>query len=192
MPIETPRLILRPIMPGDGPALFDAKQETQAELKQWMSWANERDTIDDNEIAAREGHIRFLKREDMMMVGLEKETGRFVVGTGLHRFDWSIRRFEIGYWVRASAQGQGYAGEAANAITRYAFGALKANAVEIRHAEGNDKSRSVIEKLGFALEGRAKMGTSLPDGTVTDTLIYSVTSIEPLPPLDVTWPEAGA
>lgn len=188
MPIETPRLILRPIMPDDGAAVFEAKQETFEELHQWMPWAKELGTADDAEVTAREAYARFIRREDMMMVGFEKETGQFVIGTGLHRFDWKVRRFEIGYYVRSSAQGKGYAGEAANALARYAFAQLQANAVEIGHAAGNDKSRRVIEKLGFELEGRARMATHLPDGTVTDTLIYSIISPDALPPLAVSWP----
>lgn len=187
MPIETPRLILRPAMTGDGAALNEAKAETFDQLNQWMPWAKEMSTVDEDEITVREAHARFIRREDMMLFAFEKETGRYIAGTGLHRFDWGIRRFEIGYWVRASEQRKGYASEIANALTRYAFIQLQARAVMIGHAAGNDKSRSVIEKLGFALEGVLKNETSLPDGTVADALIYSRTDMDGLPELNVTW-----
>ncbi len=187
VPVETPRLILRPIMPGDGAAVFEAKAETFGQLNRWMPWAKELGTADDMEIVAREAYARFIRREDMMIVGFEKATGRYVIGTGLHRFDWAVRRFEIGYWVRESAQGQGYAGEAANALTRYAFAQLNAHAVMIGHAAGNDKSRRVIEKLGFALEGTERQSTCLPGGSVADALIYSRIDTTGLPALDVWW-----
>lgn len=188
MPIETPRLILRPVMPGDGAVMYEAKAETFADLHQWMPWAKELGTADDSEAVVREAYARFIRREDLMIGGFEKDTGRFVIGTGLHRFDWTVKRFEIGYWVRESAQGQGYAGEAANALTRYAFWQLRANAVMISHAAGNDKSRRVIEKLGFDLEGKERKATVLPSGEVVDSWVYSRIDVKGLPELNVSWP----
>src|SRR5690606_33393810 len=113
-------------------------------------------TIEDDEKVVREAHGKFEKREDLMMMGFARDGGEFIVGTGLHRFDWAVRRFEIGYWVRTGAAGQGYATEAANALARYAFAALGARAVVIEHATGNDASARVIEKLGFEKEGVAR------------------------------------
>lgn len=187
MPVETPRLTLRPAMPGDGAALHEAKTETFAQLHQWMPWAKEPGTIEESEIVVREAYARFIRREDMMVFAFEKTTGRFIAGTGLHRFNWEVRRFEIGYWVRENAQGQGYATEIANALTRYAFAQLNAKAVMIGHAAGNDRSRAVIEKLGFMLEGVERMGTNLPSGEVVDALNYSRTDMNGLPELAVTW-----
>lgn len=187
MPIETPRLTLRPVMPGDGAVMFEAKAETFEMLHQWMPWAKELGSADDMETVVRESYAKFIRREDVMIAGFEKDTGRFVVGTGLHRFDWHIRRFEIGYWVRKSAQGHGYATEAANALTRYAFMQLAARAVSIEHADGNDRSRRVIEKLGFEKEGVIRQAIALPGGDVTDIHIYSRLDIQGLPELDVKW-----
>lgn len=187
MPIETPRLILRTPMPGDGAVLHEAKKETFSQLNQWMPWAKEMSTPDEDEASVREAYAKFIRREDMMLFAFEKASGRFVAGTGLHRFDWKIRRFEIGYWVRESAQRQGYATEITNALTRYAFGPLQATAVCIGYAAGNDASSGVIEKLGFTLEGVFKNETSLPDGSVVDSYIYSRTDMDGLPPLEVKW-----
>lgn len=187
VPIETPRLTLRPAMPGDGPALHEAKAETFDQLHQWMPWAKEMSTLAEDEITVREAYAKYIRREDLMLFAFEKDTGRFVAGTGLHRFDWAVRRFEIGYWVRESAQRQGYATEIANALTRYAFEQLAARAVCIGHAAGNDNSRGVIEKLGFTLEGVFKNETALGDGSIADSYMYSRTDINGLPDLDVQW-----
>lgn len=187
MPIETPRLILRNVLPGDGKAMFEAKAESMAELKLWMPWAKDLGTIEDSEIVARENHAQFILRKDMMILGFEKSTGRFVIGTGLHRFDWERRHFEIGYWVRTSETGKGYAGEAANALTRYAFLELGARKVMIHHAGGNDGSRRVIEKLGFQREGILRGESFLPDGTIADHYHYGRLDMEGLPSLEVTW-----
>lgn len=187
MPIVTPRLILRPAQEGDGAALYAAKGETWDHLTRWMPWAQERGTVADDEAVARELHIKFRQRTDMTLFGFARDSGKFIIGCGLHRYCWEKRRFEIGYWVTASEHGNGYAPEAANALTRYAFGALAAKAVVIEHAEGNDRSRRVIEKLGFEKEGVARMDMMLPDGTQTHRHVYSRLDMNGLPPLKVSW-----
>lgn len=187
MPIETPRLILRNVLPGDGAAMFEAKAESMDELKLWMPWAKELGSVDDSEIVARKAYADFILRTDIMMLGFEKNSGKLIVSTGLHRFDWDRRHFEIGYWVRTSESGKGYATETANALTRYAFKALNARKVLIHHAGGNDGSRRVIEKLGFEGEGILRGESFLPDGSIVDHYHYGRFDIEGLPELDVKW-----
>jgi RimJ/RimL family protein N-acetyltransferase len=187
MPIVTPRLILRAPAPSDGPAMNAAKLESLPELVKWMPWAKTPSTIDDDEATAREAAAKFIMRTDLMMLIFERDTGRLVGGTGLHRFDWDKRHFEIGYWVRTSAHGKGYATEATNALLRFAFNALSATRVEINHADGNDASAAVIRKLGFVKEGVLRNATTLPGGTSVDKHVYSRLNLDNLPALDVRW-----
>ena len=187
MPIVTPRLILRPPQAGDGIKAFPAKKETFEEIQKWMPWAKELGNEEDMEVVYRTAQADFILRKDIMLVGFEKDSGDFVISTGLHRFDWDVRRFQIGYWVAQSKQGKGYATEAANALTRYAFEALQANAVNIDAAVGNEKSIRVIEKLGFDKEGITRNDLLLPSGELADRVNYSRTSIDDLPELDVSW-----
>ncbi len=187
MPIVTPRLILRPVQTGDGAALYEALEETWDTLRQWMAWTDEGKSPEKAEIYTRQKHAEFIRREDIAIVGVERDTGRPVIWTGLHRIDWTLRKFEIGYWVRQSAMGNGYATEAANALTRYAFDVLGARRVKIDHAEGNEASRKVITKLGFAFESAQKNALLLPGGVITDAHSYARVDKSDLPPLDVQW-----
>ena len=187
LPITTKRLVIRPVMAGDGAAMNAAKAETWEQINIWMPWAKAMTSIDEDEETARRAYAKFLLREDFMMLACERDTGRPVVFTGLHRFDWNVPRFEIGYWCRKSAQGQGLVSESTNALARYAFEVLKARAVAICHADGNDASRAVIERLGFKPEGRAVSSTMTNDGIIRDHLWYSHTRVEDLPALDVDW-----
>jgi len=187
MPIETPRLILRNVMPGDGVHTFEAKKESFAELNAWLPWAKELGTAEDSEIGVRKAHAEFILRQDIMIVGLEKKTGRFVLGTGLHRMDWERGYFEIGYWVRSSEAGKGYATESTNALIRYAFNALGAKKIGICHADGNIASQRVIEKLGFIKTGHIEDDMSLNDGTRAARHWYARYDDRNLPDLDVRW-----
>jgi hypothetical protein len=47
MPIMTPRLMIRPVMPGDGAPIHEAKMESWDQLRLWMPWAKERGTPED-------------------------------------------------------------------------------------------------------------------------------------------------
>ena len=187
MPIVTPRLLLRPPQAGDGAAIHATKAETMDELRPWMPWAREGTTPDDDEITAREAAAKFILREDIMLLGFERDGGRFVVGTGLHRFNWEAGDFEIGYWVRKSAHGRGYATEATNALIRYAFNALNATRVHITHAAGNAASEAVIRKLGFVADGVMRKRAFMPDKTHRDLHVYSRLDADGLPPLDLRW-----
>lgn len=187
MPIETDRLIIHEPRFGDGVAIHEAKEETFESLNKWMNWAKERSTPEGDEIVAREAHIRFLQKEDLTLYAFEKETGRLVGGTGLHRFDWQHRIIEIGYWYRQSVQGKGFATEGTKALIRYAFDVLDAKKVVIVCSKGNDASRRVIEKSGFQFEYTVHDEDLLPDGTMTDKHWYSLYNADHLRDLNVKW-----
>ncbi len=187
VPIETDRLIIRPPRAGDGAAVTEAKRETWDDLTRWMDWATDLPDPDKDEAVMREALARFILRTDLMMMAFDRSSGKPVVFTGLHRMDWHARIFEIGYWVRTSARGMGYATETANALTRFAFNALAARKVVITHADGNDASAAVIRRLGYPLEVVERYGTKLPDGTVVDQHRYARFDTNGLPHLDVRW-----
>lgn len=190
MPIITPRLILRPVQTGDGKAIHEAKKETWQEINQWMPWTKGGiKTAEEDEITARTQHAKFILREDIMILGIERATNIPVVFTGLHRFDWETRQFEIGYWVRKSAHNKGYATESTNALLRYAFDELNATRVAITHAQGNKPSARVIEKLGFKQEGIKIKAEHLPDGSIVDLHEYARTNLNDLPGIEINWGE---
>jgi RimJ/RimL family protein N-acetyltransferase len=188
MPIETPRLILRPNGGGFSNETVKAIKESWLELHRWMDWAVSLDDVTEEkqEIRARTCEAKFILREELNLVAFEKESGRPVVWTGLHNIDWPNRCFYTGYWTRASACGKGYATESTNALLRYAFNVLGAQRVGITHSDGNEASRRVIEKLGFAKEGVARLGGKTPAGLV-DQHCYARLDGEGLPALDVRW-----
>ncbi len=187
MPIETDRLILRNVLPGDGKAMFEAKVESFQELSKWMAWAKELGTEEDYEIVARENHAQFVLRKDIMIVGFEKASGKFIIGTGLHRMNWDAGYFEIGYYVRTSETGKGYAVESTNALLRYAFSALGAKKIGICHVDGNEASRRVIEKLGFQKTGYIADDGVMNDGKRVGHHWYARYDDKNLPELKVTW-----
>src|SRR5262245_8338576 len=178
----TDRLIIRAPGAGDGPAINRAIVESFAELKEWMPWAQTLPSVDDSEQFARESHAKFVRREDLPMIMLRASDGEFLGASGIHRIDWNVPRFEIGYWCRTSCVGHGYVSEAVIALTQLAFTSLNARRVEIRCDERNSRSRRVAERVGFELEGRLRRDSLGPDGSSRNTLVYSLISLDRLKP----------
>lgn len=187
MPIRTPRLIIRNVLPGDGAAMYEIKTESWDALCRWMPWTKlGTGTVDDAEKVIRENHAKYILREDMMMAAFT-HTGRLIAMCGLHRMNWEFRSFEIGYYVRSSEHNKGYATELAGALTHFAFHALSARRVEICAATANGASRRVIEKLGFDLETLRAADALLPDGSVTGHAEYVRYNTDAMPPLNISW-----
>lgn len=175
--LVTTRLVLRCPRPGDGEALNEAVCASLDELRPWMPWAQQAPTPEESEALARSAQAKFQLRSDLVYSiwehdGAGQET-RLVGGSGLHRMDWSVPRFEIGYWCRSGCTGRGYVTEAVLALTRMAFAVLKAERVEIRMDERNERSWRVAERAGFTLEGVLRRDTRAPDGHVRNTRVYA-------------------
>ena len=72
-----------------------------------------------------------------------------------HR-SWILNRAELAYWIGLPYQGQGYATEAAIAVTEFGFGKLHLHKIRVYHAADNPASGRTIEKLGFRYVGEEK------------------------------------
>lgn len=175
--IATDRLLLRCPRPGDGTALNAAVRATLAELKPWMPWAQSEPSVQDSERECRRMHARFAAHEDLVFFMFERDAdgseGRLAGGTGLHRIDWTLRSFEIGYWRRQGCGGQGYVTEAARSLARFAFDRLAARRVEIRTDDANSASWRVAERAGFTLEALLRGDSLTPAGEIRSTRVYA-------------------
>ncbi|CRK85027.1 GNAT family N-acetyltransferase [Neobacillus massiliamazoniensis] len=173
---STERLLIRMPRPGDGKAVYDAIMASINELKHWMPFAQKEQSEQDVELNIRSSYISFLKREDLRLLVFLKETGEFVASSGLHRINWSIPKFEIGYWIDSRFSGKGYMTEAVKGISDFAFQELNAQRLEIRCDAINFKSRAIPERLGFSLEGILKNhDLSVDTKELRDTCIYAKT-----------------
>ncbi|MSP12398.1 MAG: N-acetyltransferase [Chloroflexi bacterium] len=180
---ESRRLLIRGPQPGDGTEMHAAIMESLEELLPWMPWAHHVGPAEDTEENVRQAQVKFLARQDLRLHLYLKGTETLVGSSGLHRIQWEVPSFEIGYWVRSCFQGQGFITEATGRITRFAFETLGARRVEIRMDARNLRSIAVPERLGFVLEGHLHNDSRGTDGSLRDTLIYARTSLQGLPGL---------
>ena len=145
--IETPRLHLRPWCEADATALFKLARDPRiGMLCGWKPF----ERIDD----AREALSTVLAAPDSYAVTLAS-TGELVGSIAL-RIDTGSPEAsvaDIGYWIGAPYWGKGYATEAGHAIIERAR-QLGVETIILKYFDGNDASRRVSEKLGFAWQSR--------------------------------------
>jgi len=170
---DTGRLTLRAPRAGDGAAVNAAVVESLAELSPWLPWVHPVPTVDDSEANVRQAAAKFVSREDLRLQVYLKGTDTLVGSSGLHRIDWTVPRFEIGYWIRTSCASRGYATEAVNGLTGFARDHLGARRIEIRMDERNERSWRVAERAGYTLEARLRQERRALDGTLCDSRIYA-------------------
>ena len=177
LPTELPgeRVLVRPYRPGDGDALWEAVEESREHILPWLPWGDTHKSPADSEAFARKMHARWLLREDLALAVWDRAGETYLGGSGLHRMEWNVPSFEIGYWLRKSAVGHGYMTEAAWLVTEMAFDKLGANRVFIRCASGNLRSAAIPPRLGYTLEGTLRNANRNTRGDLCDMHLFAMT-----------------
>ncbi len=131
-------------------------------------------SVESSETFSRESASSFIKRTFLAYFAFELETGRFIASTSLHRIDWNVPRFEIGFWCRTGSHHNGYTAEALFCLIDYALSSLRARRIECVTDEENVASRRLCEKVGMQLEGVLRHERITPSGQLRNTCIYAI------------------
>ncbi|WP_431048254.1 GNAT family N-acetyltransferase [Roseateles sp. L2-2] len=173
--LKTDRMLLRTPRAGDGALVHEAVVETLAALRAWpasLPWAVFEPSVEASEMYCRESAAAFVKRSSLVYLAFDAEDA-LVASLSLHSIDWTIPKFELGFWCRTSRQRQGLMAEAASELKRYAFDRLGARRVEAFPDEANVGSRAVCEAIGMQFEGTLRNDRITPDGVSRSTSVYA-------------------
>lgn len=184
------RVVVRPFCATDAPSLWEAVDESRARLRTWLPWADGYRGPDDARAYVARAQARWLLREDLSLGIFARADGALLGGCGLHRIDWALRTFHIGYWVRARAQGLGYASEAVRLLAAMAFDRLDACRVALHIDPRNARSLRVTERCGFRHEGVLRQA-GLGDGGGLRPADASVWSLLPDEYRALPWARGG-
>lgn len=150
----------------------DAVLESRHELQKYLGWVQSSlDNPEANMQTAIDNHNAF--SNELRYYIISNSTNQLIGAIGLIVRDIEVPFFEIGYWVRTTETGNGYATEAVNLIERYAFDKLGAVRLEIRVASCNENSRAVAQRCGYDFEAELKNERRLPSGKLSNTFVYS-------------------
>ena len=133
----------------------------------------------DNALAMREAGNRFA------FAVLESATGKVLGCTSYHDIVPALKRVEIGWtWYGKSSQRSHVNTTAKLLLLDHAFDVLGCQVVGWRTDNFNFASQRAIERLGAKKDGVIRGHALRRDGTIRDTVMYSMRSGE--------WPEAKA
>jgi RimJ/RimL family protein N-acetyltransferase len=172
--IETERLVIRCYNPKDAPLLQKSIQESVEHLRPWLPWVKtEPEELKVKIERLRMFRARFDLSENYIYGVFDPKETELIGGTGLHPRVGS-NAFEIGYWVNVNHINKGYATEFSAALTKVAFEIENVNRVEIHCDPDNINSAAIPKKLGYVYEATLRSRTETIDGTLSDSMIWSI------------------
>ena len=140
-----------------------------------MPWAHEEPrSLDERLELLRAFRGRFDLGEDFVYGIFSSDESEVFGGSGLHVRVGSDA-LEIGYWIRASHVGRGFARETTAALTRAAFNVCGVDRVEIHVEPENDASLRIPRALGFTEEAtlRRRLPSSKPEPP-RDSVVFAL------------------
>lgn len=145
----------------------------------WRTWYTE---IPNGQAMAAEIDRRLALQADGSMAPwavVDPRDGRAVGMSTYTNLDPANRRLEIGYtWLATSAQGTGMNPAMKLLMLERAFDELGCVAVEFRTDWHNHQSRAAIAGLGAKQDGVLRQHRIRSDGSLRDTVVFSITDGE--------------
>jgi RimJ/RimL family protein N-acetyltransferase len=167
-PFRTSRLWLRPLAARDAPAMFAIMGD--AETMRFWDWPAFTDPDTVEEIVAAQ--IADMERGNALYWAVCLEADGPAIGCcDLSEIDQHHGCAEVGFLFNRADWGHGYAFEAMTAILDHAYHELGLERLWARFHAGNESSRVLLERLGFAYEGTLR-GHVLREGTRRDCVLY--------------------
>lgn len=176
-----PRILLRPLLASDAPALVDAAADGEL----WnlpFTVVPSAATVEAYLRTALDGRV---VGTVMPFATVIRDTGRVIGSTRFWKIDRNNRKLEIGStWIAASWQKTFVNTEAKYLMLRHAFEEMACVRVQLTTDEINAKSRAAILRLGAKQEGIVRNERIMPDGRKRNSVRFSI--------IDDEWPQVKA
>ena len=146
-PLKSERLFLLPPAPEDAPALLEAMQSSLAEISAWA-------TVTDG-LATPHGVRQLISRARRRMEDgthlywrLWTQLSLCLIGSvSVHTIDREAGSAELGYWLRKTATGDGYATEACHRVLQFLFELPEFAHIAVRCDSRNERALGVARRL---------------------------------------------
>lgn len=165
--METERLILRGVQPGDEKDLFEIRND------EFVLRYNCMKPITMEELAEQ---IR-KDRESEGIFSIELKESKRVIGmidVDQDTLRYGVKALGLSYYLGEAYSSKGYMTEALREIMRHGFEDRGAEVLSIRAFKDNIASIKLAEKLGFVNEGCIRHGVKGYKDIIYDDMIYSI------------------
>ncbi len=177
MLLKSDAVYLRFLRRTDARSCFDAICESRTELEPYTFLSQVTQCLEDEQRFIEENkQARKLGRAYLFGI-FDSQTKAYIGGVGYLQTSRISRVWEIGYWIRTSRAGCGYATRAIALSLPFVFEKVAAHKVCLRHTSDNDASRRIADKFGFVFEGTQRQEKPRNGGWV-DLRCYSMLETE--------------
>lgn len=182
--IETPRLILRRLTPGDAPMMYE-NWANNPQVTRFLRWEPHQNVAETRELLT--AWAMLYPNEDYYQWGIvEKATGQLFGTISIFTsssaepardpwpgFDHANGVWEVGYCIGRAWWNQGFTTEALRAVVEYWFKNTDSSWLSCCHARENPASGRVMTKAGFVYDHDAEYHKF--DGTAISCKCYALT-----------------
>ena len=168
--IETPRLRLRPYVPGDAPDVQRLAGDPAVAQTTLLIPHPYPDGAAESWIGTHAA--QWTAQESLVLAITLRSSGELLGSIGLV-FQAAHEKADLGYWIGVPYWNQGYTTEAVRAVLDYGFRTLGLNRIEAHYMAHNPASGRVMEKAGLRREGLIPQGVK-KDGVFRDVIFHGI------------------
>lgn len=169
--LETARLILRPFVKEDAPAMY-RNWASDPEVTKFLSWPTYKTVDTAYEILNI--WVPQYRDDTFYQWAIElKEIGEVIGSISVVNFDERVDMAEIGFCIGRSWWGQGIMTEAFQAVIDFLFGEVGVLRIEAGHDPNNPASGAVQRKCGLKYEGTLRRSIRSNQG-ITDKTVMAI------------------
>lgn len=169
--METARLVLRPFVKEDAPAMY-RNWASDPEVTKFLSWPTYKTVDTAHEILNI--WVPQYRDDTFYQWAIElKEIGEVIGSISVVNFDERVDMAEIGFCVGRSWWGQGMMTEAFQAVIDFLFGEVGVQRIEAGHDPNNPASGAVQRKCGLKYEGTLRRSIRSNQG-ITDKTVMAI------------------
>ena len=172
--------LLRSYVVDDAEELFNVVDKSRKHLHTWLDWVG--NTV------KPEHSLRFIQQalhqaheQESLALGIFYNN-RIIGGIGMHNWDQTTRRAQLGYWIGKEYEGKGIINKCLVKFADFLFEKIGLNKIEIHFSPTNKRSAKVAERLGCKIEGVIRQSV-LRNGKPEDIVIAGLLKSEYPKPL---------
>lgn len=149
--LETGRLVLRPFVVEDAPAMYK-NWASDPEVTKYLTWPPH-DSVEGTRALLEEWVAAYADPTVYQWAIVWKETGEPIGSIGVVEREERTESFHVGYCIGRSWWHRGIMTEAFSRVIAFLFEEVGVNRVDSRHDPRNPNSGKVMAKCGLTYEG---------------------------------------
>jgi ribosomal-protein-serine acetyltransferase len=171
-------ILLRSHEEADAAELFKVINENRNHLRNFITWVDSTLKPEDSLEFIRTAHQHLHEQKGMSLGIFQHE--KLIGGIGMHQWNHTLRKAEVGYWISKQEEGKGIMYDVSKAFIAFLFEQLHLNKIELHFKKENQRSAQLAQRLNFTIEGILRDSIFM-NGTLHDLVIAGLLRREAVP-----------